>query len=113
MRLGFNYNKHGVSSALVHNVKGQWLLADLNAEGFYLVEIRSTGALGNGAITRAIAPPEGHEDFRNIFESQGLKHAARQRFVKSSNIKRAIRERVMAAGVKVKRVLIPSSRPHD
>ena len=107
------YNSHGVSSALVHNPKGKELLTGIDTVGFRLVEINKRGALGNGAITRAIAAPEGHLQFRRVFEDKGLIKAASQGFVRKSNIQRAVKETIMHYGVAVKRLLFPSSRPHD
>ena len=107
------YNRHGVSSVLVHNSRGAALLAGIESVGFKLVEINARGALGNGAITKAIAAPEGHDEFRKVFEAEGLEKAADLGFVKRSYFQRALKEKVKRCGVKVKRFLIPSSRPRD
>lgn len=107
------YNRHGVSSALVHNPKGKALLEGIDEVGFHLVEINKRGALGNGAITKAIPAPEGQLQFRKVFESEGLDKASKQGFVRKSNAQRAIKEAIMHYGVIAKRILVPSSRPHD
>ncbi len=106
------YNEHGVSSALVHNEKGEQLLTGLESVGFYIIEIPRRNATGNGAITRAIPAPEKHEEFEKVFVESGLMTASRLRFVISSNIKRSVKASMMEWAVKVKRMIMPSTRPH-
>ena len=107
------YNEHGVSSALVHNEKGEKLLTELESTGFYITEIPKRNATGNGAITRAIPAPEKHEEFERVFVESGLTTASKLRFVIGSNIKRSVKAFVMEWAVKIKRVVVPSTRPHD
>lgn len=99
------FNKHGVSSALVHNQKGQELLSDLS--GFILFAISKRGALGNAAITKAIPAPNLQKKFEEDFIRNGLFHAYRLPFVRKSNIKRDFISIIMNIGVKVKRFLFP------
>ncbi|WP_297960247.1 Coenzyme F420 hydrogenase/dehydrogenase, beta subunit C-terminal domain [uncultured Ruminococcus sp.] len=107
------YNEHGVSSALVHNEKGEQLLAELDSVGFYIIEIPRRNAIGNGAITRAIPAPAKHEEFEKFFVEKGLISASRLRFVIKSNIERSIKASMLKFAVKVKRFFLPSTRPHD
>lgn len=89
------------------------MLANSDTAGFNLVEINKRGTLRNGAITRAISAPEGHDIFRKISEDKGLETVAVLGFVKRSNIKRAVREVVITNGVKIKRLLMLSTKPKD
>ena len=107
------YNRHGVSSALVHNPKGKALLDGIENIGFYLMKINKRGALGNGAITKAIPAPDRQAQFRRVFESEGLDKASNQGYVKKSSLQRTLKETIMHYGVIVKRIVVPSSRPHD
>ena len=107
------YNPHGVSSALVHNEKGSWLLEGLESVGFYITPIPEKNAIGNGAITKAICAPEHQMDFEESFRKKGLIAASKRYFVIQSNIERSLKSEIMCAAVKVKRALKPSSRPHD
>lgn len=107
------YNAHGVSSALVHNEKGERLLSGLDNYGFYLVEIPERNAMGNGAITRAIPAPNKQKDFEKVFVEKGIMSAARLPFVKWSNYRRSLKASILRIAVKIKRILVPSTRPRD
>lgn len=107
------YNRHGVSSALVHNPKGDALLEGLDQLGFRLIAISARGALGNGAILKAIPAPEGQAVFRSVFEAEGLEKAANLGFVRKLSFQRAIKQAVKHYGVRIKRTLFPSTRPQD
>ena len=104
------YNKHGVSSALVHNTRGQELLNMID-DSFILVEINARGALANGAITKAIVRPKHQAKFEATFVNKGLKAANKMWIVRESNLQRTTLETIMKYGVKIKRILKPSSRP--
>ena len=105
------WNRHGVSSALVHNQKGRSLLEGLGEAGFFLTEIDGKGALGSRAVREAVRAPRGQARFRQVFESRGLVRAAGLGFVRRSNIRRAFRETFLRRAVAAKRFFIPSSRP--
>lgn len=107
------YNSHGVSSALVHNEKGNYLLDGLDRFGFYITEIPKRNAIGNGAITKAINVPEHQADFEKMFKNCGLEAAFNLNFVIRSNIYRSLKSWIMSIALKVKRMMIPSSRLHD
>lgn len=107
------YNPHGVSSALVHNEKGSWLLEGLESVDFYITQIPERNAIGNSAIAKAICAPEHQADFEESFRNNGLIAAYKRHFVIQSNLTRSLKSGIMGAAVKVKRILIPSSRPHD
>ena len=106
------YNPHGVSSAIVRSTKGQKLLEQLDSS-FNLVSISKRNGLANGAIHKPIAAPEGTEEYVTEFRENGLISAYGLRLVKQSNFKREIKQKMMHVVVKVKRILIPSSRPKE
>ncbi len=106
------YNPHGVSSILVHNQQGEKLLSLLGSE-FHLTPIQQRGAEANRAIFHPISAPENADAFVQTFIKEGLAKAGRLPMVRASNMKRFVKEKVMKCGVKVKRLLLPSSRPSD
>lgn len=107
------YNPHGVSSALVHNEKGNNLLEGLEDFGFFIIKISERNAIGNRAITEAINAPKHQEDFEKTFRKNGLRTAFKLYFVTKSNIERTLKARIMDIAVKVKRVLIPTFMLRD
>ncbi|MSA01740.1 4Fe-4S dicluster domain-containing protein [Lactonifactor sp. BIOML-A3] len=106
------YNEHGVSSALIHNEKGQKLI-DLIDETFTIFPISEKNAKANRAIFMAISKPEKQKVFEETFIRSGLESAYNLKFVKKTIIKRKFKTLFLKWGVKVKRILIPSSKPSD
>lgn len=104
------FNPNGTSSVLVHNEKGRLMLSLLNSS-ISLTKIHERAALANRAIHTAISSPPKAEKFARIYRKSGLSYASSLNFVKFNKIKRVLKENVMCVGVKVKRLLLPSSRP--
>jgi len=105
------YNPGGVSSILVHNEKGKQLL-DID-DSFDLVQISKRCAEANRAIFRPIPAPEGKEKFGRVFVEKGLQKAGSLPMVRLSNFQRAAKATVLKWGVRVKRLLRPSSAPKE
>lgn len=105
------YNSHGVSSAMVHNAKGQELLESLD-DAMNVVRIPRRNALANGAIHHPIDKPRGALKYRDIFLKEGLEAAHRKWFVTKSNIQRRSKSALMNYAVKMKRIICPRSRPN-
>ena len=104
------YNPHGVSSVLLHNKRGEFLLG--LCENSTLIEIDAKGALANRAIFKPIEAPKDRKKFQHIFVTEGIIKAGRLAFVKRSNTQRMLKSYALGVGVKVKRMIMPSTRPH-
>ncbi|VBB39424.1 putative coenzyme F420-reducing hydrogenase [uncultured Spirochaetota bacterium] len=102
------YDPGGVSVALVHTDKGKKLLA-LCQEAFSIIRIDPQGGLANGAIHRAFQVPERRNEFEIAFVRHGIVKAGKLPFVILSTLKRNLKYFIMKMGVKVKRIIIPSS----
>ncbi len=106
------YNPHGVSSILLHNQKGKELVAMVD-ESFYINRINKAGAVSNSAINRPVVPPAKQDVFARVFREKGLMKAFSLGFVTLSNVKRKYKTPVLKFAVKIKRVLVPKSRPTE
>lgn len=103
------YNPHGVSSAIVHTLKGKELINSLD-NTFSLTPIEEKNALENGAIHKPIPAPAGWEKYQKVFRKDGLFKAYRLPFVIRSNMQRKMKARCLRLAVRIKRILIPGSR---
>lgn len=106
------YNPHGVSSILIHSEKGKKLLSYLD-DSFSITSIDKRGALANGAIHYPIKAPKSRMHFANVFIRYGLRSANKLIVVKLSNIERKVKAIILKCGVKIKRIIIPSSKPQN
>ncbi len=104
------YNIHGVSSALIHNNKGNELISLLE-KNMNIVSIPERNALANGAIHHPIAAPKGYAKYKQIYLRQGLSKAHSMWIVVLSNYKRFCKAVFLKIAVKIKRKLWPISRP--
>lgn len=106
------YNPHGTSSVLVHNAKGKKLL-DMLGDEIQLVQIQPRCALANRAIHHAIPALPNASNFAEEFRKNGIIKASNSSFVHRNQIERWCKEKFMHYGIKIKRLIMPSARPHN
>ena len=107
--IGFNPN--GVSSILIHNEKGKHLLS--LCKNSNISKISPKFAKANRAIFNAIEAPSGKEKYTEVFISRGVIRAGRLGFVKFSNFKRTVKSSALSAALKIKRIIIPTTKLHQ
>lgn len=107
------YNANGVSSILIHNKKGQYLIDRVPTNEFVLTQINARNALANAAISHSIKAPKGEKYFHDTFAKNGLKKANSLLIVLISNCQRKLKFNILKYGVRLKRLLFPSSKPNN
>lgn len=97
------YNPEGVSSALVHTNKGEYLVSI--AENFSYEGIPVKNALYSEAYCKAIPARRNREEFGHAFAEGGLEAACDLKSIRSIEKKLARKAWVRKQGVKIKRLI--------
>lgn len=71
------YNPNGVSSAMIHTVKGRELINGL--KDFYIEEVPVRNVLFSGAYSKAIPAKKNRKEFGRVFADKGLDFACNLR----------------------------------
>lgn len=98
------YNPEGVSSALVHTKKGDYLLAI--ADNFMTEEIPIRNALYSEAYHRAIPARKNREEFGRVISSEGLEVACKLKSIQKIEAEISRRVKIRELGAKVKKLIL-------